>query len=263
MKMRRKIITIDETKCDGCGVCVPACAEGAIRIIGGKARLVAQRYCDGLGACLGECPRGALSMIETDADAFDEATVHAQMKATPVKEREPLPTLACGCPSATMETFKRPHHNVKKDAPHDEQTAPSELTHWPVQIRLVPPSAPFLKKADLLVAADCTPVAYPRFHEDFMRGKTVLIGCPKFDDADFYVERFADIFTNADIASVTVVVMEVPCCQGLPHIVREAMKRAQKTIPLETIILGRTGAIMVEKPLHGGGHTAAAPCCHT
>ena len=263
MKIRRKIITIDETKCDGCGVCVPACAEGAIKIIGGKARLVAQRYCDGLGACLGECPRGALSVIETEADEFDEAAVHAHMNATSVKEREPLPTLACGCPSTTMETFRRTDHNVRKDAPHDEQTTPSELTHWPVQIRLVPPSAPFLKKADLLVAADCTPVAYPRFHEDFMRGKTVLIGCPKFDDVDFYVERFTDIFRNADIASVTVVVMEVPCCQGLPHIVREAMKRAEKTIPLETIILGRTGAIMIEEPLRGGGRTATTPCCHT
>ena len=249
MKSTRKIIRIDEGKCDGCGLCVPSCAEGAIRIVDGKARLVAERYCDGLGACLGECPRDALRVVDAQADPFDEEAAKELVRAgrgdghpdSAVKTVDNK-SLPCGCPSTLMRTFAPQSACDRANVPVS-QTAfgISGLTHWPVQIRLVPPTAPFLRGADLLVAADCTPVAYPRFHDDLLRGKTVLLGCPKFDDAEDYVNKFAAIFKTAAIKSVTVVVMEVPCCQGLPVIVRKGMALAGKEIPLEVVVISARG----------------------
>jgi NAD-dependent dihydropyrimidine dehydrogenase PreA subunit len=249
MKSTRKIIRIDEEKCDGCGLCVPSCAEGAIRIMDGKARLVAEKYCDGLGACLGECPRGALTVIDAEADPFDEEAAKELVRANrnsiqdrPVGKMAGDKTLPCGCPSTLMQTFAPQTGCDRANVPVSQPgSGVSALAHWPVQIRLVPPSAPFLKGADLLVAADCTPVAYPRFHDDLLRGKTVLLGCPKFDDAEDYVNKFAAIFETAAIKSVTIVVMEVPCCQGLPVIVRKAMALAGKEIPIEIVVISTRG----------------------
>jgi NAD-dependent dihydropyrimidine dehydrogenase PreA subunit len=249
MKSTRKIIRIDEEKCDGCGLCVPSCAEGAIRIMDGKARLVAEKYCDGLGACLGECPRGALTVIDAEADPFDEEAAKELVRANrnsiqdrPVGKMAGDKTLPCGCPSTLMQTFAPQTGCDRANVPVSQPgSGVSALAHWPVQIRLVPPSAPFLKGADLLVAADCTPVAYPRFHDDLLRGKTVLLGCPKFDDAEDYVNKFAAIFETAAIKSVTIVVMEVPCCQGLPVIVRKGMALAGKEIPIEIVVISTRG----------------------
>jgi ferredoxin len=249
MKSNRKIIRIDEEKCDGCGLCVPSCAEGAIRLVDGKARLVAEKYCDGLGACLGECPRGALAVIDTEADPFDEEAAKELVRADrndnhrqPSGKTAGNKTLPCGCPSTLMQTFAPQTGCDRANVPVSQPASGvSALTHWPVQIRLVPPSAPFLRGADLLVAADCTPVAYPRFHDDLLRGKTVLLGCPKFDDAEDYVNKFATIFETAAIKSVTIVVMEVPCCQGLPVIVRKGMALAGKEIPIEVVVISTRG----------------------
>ncbi len=240
MKIKRKIVQIDEEKCNGCGVCVPSCAEGAIRIIDGKARLVAEKFCDGLGACLGECPQGALQVIEREAEDFDERAVEEHLtKANEEKVPEP-----CSCPSARLQTFAPAKNCAEANEPAARKTEASELSHWPVQIRLVPPTAPFLKGADLLVAADCTPVAYPNFHRDFLKGKVVMLGCPKFDDAQSYIRKFADIFQTAGVKSVEVVTMEVPCCQALPMVVKEGMEAAGKKIPLTQTIIGIRGEIL-------------------
>jgi ferredoxin len=250
MKITRNIVKIDENKCDGCGLCVTSCAEGAIRIVDGKARLVAEQYCDGLGACLGECPQGALRIVKTEAEPFEEAAanehVHAGHSDSAVINGIGK-TLHCGCPSTLVQTFTPQTACDRANAPTSQPSSGiSALTHWPVQIRLVPATAPFLRGADLLVAADCTPVAYPRFHDDLLRGKKVLIGCPKFDDAEAYVKKFAAIFETAAIKSVTVVVMEVPCCQGLPVIVRKGMALAGKEIPIEVVVISARGEKKVE-----------------
>jgi ferredoxin len=244
MKVKRKIIEIDENKCDGCGLCVPACAEGAIQIIDGKAKLIAEKYCDGLGACLGECPRDALKIVDCEAEEFDKISVAEHVKSKEGAHIPETPTMACGCPSTLIQSFTSLTPCQKANEAAAQTCSTSALSHWPVQIRLVPPTAPFLKGADLLVAADCTPVAYPRFHDDFLTGKIVLMGCPKFDDAEAYVDKFAQIFHEADIKSITVLVMEVPCCQGLPGIIRKGMDRAGKRIPLEKVVISRNGEVL-------------------
>jgi ferredoxin len=249
MKIKRKVIQIDEEKCDGCGVCVPSCAEGALQIIDGKARLVAEKYCDGLGACLGECPKGALKVIEREAEDFDEKAVEAYLHSPEgAGKKEPLP-MPGGCPSARIQSFAPAVSCQDANRPVSYGETPSALRHWPVQIHLVPPTAPFLKGADLLVAADCTPIAYPNFHRDFLKGKVVMVGCPKFDDADEYVEKFAAIFQAAGIKSITVVTMEVPCCQGLPMIVRKGLELSRKKIPLEQVIISTRGEVLRAQPL--------------
>ncbi len=247
MKVKRNIIEIDEALCDGCGQCITTCAEGALEIIDGKAKLVSEIYCDGLGACLSGCPTGALKVIQRDADDFDEEAVHAHLEELKKAEAPKEQTLACGCPSATLQTFARPVCSQNTAEQHSEAT--SALRHWPVQIRLIPPTAPFLRNADLLVAADCTPVAYPAFHRDFLEGKTVMIGCPKFDDAQSYVEKFAQIFHSNAIKSITVVIMEVPCCAGLPMIVKKGMELAGKTVPMEQIVISASGDILRKQKL--------------
>ncbi len=244
MKVKRKIIEIDEERCDGCGNCAPACAEGAIKIIDGKARVIADKFCDGLGACLGECPNDALSIVEREAEEFDEEAVEAHLESREQESPQEAQPPACGCPSATVQQFETRY--ARRDDKKQFQSLPveSSLGHWPIQIRLVPPDAPFLKGADLLVAADCTPVAYPAFHQDFLAGKVVLLGCPKFDDAAAYVQKFAAIFKMADVNSVTVLVMEVPCCQGLPYIVAKGMEGAGKQIPLEMVVISAKGKVL-------------------
>jgi Pyruvate/2-oxoacid:ferredoxin oxidoreductase delta subunit len=242
--MKRKIIRIDEEKCNGCGLCIPACAEGAIRITDGKARLVAEKYCDGLGACLGECPQDALTIVEADVEAFDIHAAEAHVKA--LKPAPPLegPTMPCGCPSTLIRLFPSTTACENFGPPVAKDRPISALSHWPVQIRLIPPTAPFLKNADLLVTADCTPVACAGFHQDFLTGKAVLMGCPKFDDVAAYVEKFTEIFRRNTIRSVTVLVMEVPCCQGLPAIIRKAMAQSGQEISLSVVVISLRGEIL-------------------
>lgn len=241
MNVKRKIIEIDEDLCNGCGQCVLACAESAIRIVDGKALLVSDIYCDGLGACLGECPQDALKIVEREAPEFDEKAVEEHLQAEGLKQEAPSPAHS-GCPSAAVRQFDR-GRDTAEPSPGARPEA-SALANWPVQIRLVPPGAPFLKNADLLVTADCVPVAYPSFHKDFLQGRVVLLGCPKFDDAESYIQKFTQIFKTANIKSVTVVVMEVPCCQGLPAIVKEGMDAAGKQVPSEKIIVSAEGGIL-------------------
>lgn len=249
MGVTRKIIEIDEELCDGCGQCVPACAEGAIQIIDGKARLVSERYCDGLGACLGECPKGAIRIIEREAEEFDEEAVEEYLKSGAQDQGPSELTMACGCPSTQIQSFASPTPCQEVNEPVAHTSAASTLSHWPVQIRLVPATAPFLRGAALLVAADCTPVAYPNFHQDFLKGKVVMVGCPKFDDVQEYVKKFADIFNTADIRGITVVVMEVPCCQGLPVIIKKGMALAGKTIPMEQVVISTRGEVLEREKL--------------
>ena len=241
MKINRKIIEIDEELCNGCGQCVPSCAEGALQIIDGKARLVSEVYCDGLGACLGECPAGALKIVEREADDFDEKAVEERMKTL---DREDPDEISGICPSAVPQSFLSGTSCKKANEPVSRENAASALSHWPVQIRLVPPNAPFLKGADLLVVADCAALAYAGMHRDFIAGKAVMMGCPKFDNTQEYIQKFTDIFNTADIKSITIPVMEVPCCQGLPVIVQKAMEQSGKRIPLTRVVISRQGEII-------------------
>ncbi len=249
MKVNRKIIEIDEELCDGCGQCVPSCAEGALKVIDGKARLMAEVYCDGLGACLGECPTGALRVIEREADEFDEEAVEEYLNSKAEEESPEEEKMACECPSSLIQSFGTLKSCEEANRPRVHESMASELSHWPVQIRLVPPNAPFLKGADLLVAADCTAVAYPDFHRDFIKGRAVMVGCPKFDNAQEYIKKFGDIFRSAGIKSVKVVVMDVPCCQGLPAIIEKGMEIAGKKIPLEKVVISARGEILGREKL--------------
>ena len=245
MKIKRKIVEIDEELCDGCGNCVPSCAEGAIQIINGKAKVVKDQFCDGLGACIGECPQGALHIVERVTEEFDEKAVELYLKDLEKKEKTKQETLACGCPSTELKTFAPDVGSCESaNMPSKINGAKSALGHWPVQIRLIPPHAPFLKNTDLLVAADCVPVAYPSFNLDFLKGKTVMIGCPKFDDVNDYVERFTQIFKTAGIKSITALIMEVPCCSGLPGILEKAMGNADVDIPMKQIVISSKGEIL-------------------
>lgn len=244
MKIKRKIIQIDDEKCNGCGLCAPSCAEGAIQIADGKAKLISEKFCDGLGACLGECPQDALHVIEREAEDFDENAVEEHLhKKSQAKGPETL-NMPCGCPSANIQSFAPARSCQEANQPVSHADAPSALSHWPVQIRLVPPTAPFLKGADLLVAADCTPIAYANFHRDFLNGKVVMVGCPKFDEVQAYVQKFADIFTTAGIKSVEVITMEVPCCQGLPVIVKKGMELAGQKVPMTQVIISTRGEVL-------------------
>ncbi len=260
MKIKRKIVNIDEERCNGCGQCVSACAEGAIDLVDGKARLVSENYCDGLAACLGECPEGAISIVEREADAFDpEAVEHhknsieqgagsgEKQAMAPKPEPRTLDVLPCGCPSTHIQMFGSSCEAA--DRPVSQSDISSALSHWPVQIKLVPPAAPFLKGADLLVASDCTPVAYPNFHHDFLKGRVVLLGCPKFDDAEEYVNKFHDIFRTTSIRSVTILIMEVPCCSKMPLIVQQALALAKTSIPAEILTVSARGAIVKRQEL--------------
>lgn len=246
MKVRRKIIEINEERCDGCGLCIIGCAEGALKIVDGKAKVIADKFCDGLGACLEECPKDALTIVEKKADEFDEVAVEEHLSQMEKDATQKTPVPPVGCPSARLQTFA-PTACQKANQPISQERSTSALSHWPVQIRLVPPQAPFLKNADLLVAADCTPMAYPDFHERLLKGKVVLMGCPKFDDVQDYIDRFAAIFNQSDIASITAVVMEVPCCAGLPYIIKKGMEKSGKTVPMETVVISTRGEILEQQ----------------
>ncbi len=229
----RTIVQIDEEKCNGCGLCVPSCAEGALQIIDGKARIVSDVYCDGLGACLGDCPQGAISMVEREADEFDEQAAMAHVAEA-----------GHSCPGMAL-LEDAPRQDAPPVADMDPAAQPSALTQWPVQLMLVPPTAPFLHGADLLIAADCVPFALANFHGRFLRGgKKLLIACPKLDDGAFYVERLTVMFQSAGIRSVTILRMEVPCCGGLTAIVRRALAASGNEIPVEEVIVGIKGNVL-------------------
>ncbi len=249
MKVLRKIIEIDEDLCDGCGQCITGCAEGALEIVEGKAKVVADKYCDGLGACIGECPTGALCIVEREAEDFDEEAVEERLAEL---EKAGAPAaMHKGCPSAQVHVFAPDQKPKDAIQPAEKGTAApprSELTHWPIQIRLIPPHAPFLKNADLLVLADCSAVAYANLHEDLVKDKVVMMGCPKFDDAQEYIDRFADIFKTAGVNSVTTVYMEVPCCSGLPTIVRKGMEKAGVKVPVTDVVVSRKGEQVTDRP---------------
>lgn len=228
--MIRKIIEIDQERCNGCGLCAAACHEGAIAMVDGKAQLMREDFCDGLGDCLPACPTGAISFVEREAAAYD---VGAVKKA----QAEPLP---CGCPGTQAKTIARP---VEESAACSAQPVESQLRQWPVQLRLVPPSAPYFENAHLLVAADCTAYAYAAFHRDFIRGRVALIGCPKLDPVD-YSEKLQAILTNHTIKSIKVVRMEVPCCGGIEKAVKSALQGSGKWIPWQVVTLSSDGRIL-------------------
>jgi len=231
----RKIIRIDEEKCNGCGICVPACAEGALQIIDGKAKLISETYCDGLGACLGECPQGAITIEERVAEEFDgEAT-----KLHLVEKKHTMEKLPCGCPSATVTQFERQESTGV--VPREATNQQSMLGHWPVQLTLVPPTAPFLQGADVVLAADCVPFAYADFHQHFLKNHSLLVACPKLDDFEAHLKKLTDILSHSSVRSLTVVHMEVPCCAGLTYMVEQAMQLAGKDVPLKEVTIGIKG----------------------
>lgn len=273
---KRKIIKIDEAKCTGCGECIPNCPEGALQIIDGKARLISDLFCDGLGACIGHCPEGAIETEEREAQSYDEKKVmenivkagkntiiahlkhlkeHGEMeylkqavevlKAKNIEVpheaisggKGPLP---CGCPGTMVKDFSAEKKSAKQK-PAAEVSADSQLRQWPVQIMLVPPHAPYLNNADVLIAADCVPFAYANFHGDLLKGKALLVGCPKLDDVAFYKERLTAVFKNNDIRSITYAHMEVPCCFGLVGLIKNAIADSGKDVPFETVTISIKG----------------------
>jgi NAD-dependent dihydropyrimidine dehydrogenase PreA subunit len=222
--MKRKIIRIDQAKCNGCGLCLPDCKEGAIQIINGKAGLISDAACDGLGACLGHCPQGAITIEEREARPFDEqATV---VSPQPFK-----------CPGSKAMVFSREHGKSGLS-----QTDSSEISNWPVQLRLVPVNAPYFNGADLLISADCVPFAYPNFHQELLKGKILLVGCPKLDDLDLYREKIKQIIKTNQVRSITYAYMEVPCCLGLLGIIKEAITASTKDIPFKQAMISVKGA---------------------
>jgi len=230
-KIVRKIVKIDEAKCDGCGWCIDACVEGALRIIDGKARLISENYCDGLGACLGGCPQNAITVEESEAEAFTGETPHEN--STPVKA--PF----SGCPSARLLEFDRPDA-----AATCTSTTPSSLRHWPVQLALIPPSAPFLKGANLLLTADCVPFAMSSFHERLLQGYALAVACSKLDDCEAHLDKLSAILRVGGLKSLTVATMEVPCCSGLLYLARQALAASGSSIPLNHIVIGTRGEIL-------------------
>ena len=257
-KTVRKIVRIDEEKCNGCGACTTKCAEGALQLINGKAKLISENYCDGLGACLGECPLGAIVIEERTAENFDkkEAEDHLHeiehhddeklaniCPSTKAGEFEKTKVTLSGCPGSRMIQTKE----TAAETLGKKGTEPSALRHWPVQLTLVPTRAPFLKGADVILTAQCVPFAYARFHEDFLRDHALLIACPKLDDAEAHLEKLTAILRDSDINSLKVIRMEVPCCGGLVYIAKKAIEASGKKIPIEEIIIGVNGEVKNSK----------------
>jgi len=237
----RKIVKIDEEKCDGCGQCIVDCPEGALQIIDGKARVVKESYCDGLGACIGACPQGAITTEEREADPFDEKAVKQHI-AEAKRQKAELPTLECGCPGSAVREMRRPPA-VDPSA----GGAPSQLSHWPVQLTLVPPNAPFLRDADLLLVADCVPFAVADFHGRFLQGHPVVVGCPKLDDPQAYVGKLGAILQQSSIRRLTILHMEVPCCTGLCMIAKRAMQAAGRSVPVKEVTVSVDGRVIAEQ----------------
>lgn len=231
--MIRKIIKIDEEKCNGCGACAAACHEGAIGMVNGKAKLLREDYCDGLGDCLPACPTNAISFEEREAPAYDEEAV---LKAKKEKASANLP---CGCPGTHSKSIKREETSVI----HESVQSVSQLSQWPVQIKLVPVNAPYFNGANLLIAADCTAYAYGNFHDEFIRNRITIIGCPKLDEGD-YSDKLTEIIKNNDIKSVTVVRMEVPCCGGIENAAKRALQASGKFIPWQVVTISTDGRII-------------------
>jgi ferredoxin len=229
----RKIVLIDEEKCNGCGACVPSCAEGALQIIDGKARLVSETYCDGLGACLGKCPEEAITVEERYASDFDEEAVEQHLAAT---RKE---TVVHARPAASTAEIEGTEYS-------EAVSEPSRLGHWPVQLALIAPGAPFLKNADVVLAADCVAFAYAGFHRDFLTDHSLIIACPKLDDFQAHLAKLTEVLKKSGIKSLTVVHMEVPCCGGLAYMAREAIKASGCTIPMHDVMIGVRGEIKAE-----------------
>jgi Pyruvate/2-oxoacid:ferredoxin oxidoreductase delta subunit len=241
----RKIVKIDEEKCNGCGLCIPNCAEGALQIVDGKAKLMSEKFCDGLGACLGHCPEDAITVIEREAEEFDEKAVEIHLHKQKEAQPKPQPIFA-GCPSSRAMHFKVPETKTESAS---VSPAVSQLAHWPVQLKLVPINAPYFQDADLLITADCVPFAYPDFHRDFLKGKAVVVGCPKLDDIQYYKEKLTEIFKTNSIKSITLPHMEVPCCFGLVKATEDAIGASGKNIPLKKVKIGIRGDIKPEEKM--------------
>ena len=261
MRAIRNIIMIDEEKCNGCGQCATACAEGAIAIVDGKAKLVSEVYCDGLGACIGECPTGALTIEQREADGFDYAATEAHLaRQGGILHADPIGGAAhppFACPGSAARSLREAAVPVAAD---DAAETPSRLGNWPVQITLVPPTAPYLRGARLVIAADCTAFAFADFHKRFLggpfgklrAGRVLLVGCPKLDDVGFYRDKLAQVIGANDIEDIEVVYMEVPCCSGLVRVVRDAIAEADKEIPLTLTKIGIRGEVK-ERATAGAG----------
>ncbi len=248
----RKIVHIDEEKCDGCGECVPSCEEGAIQIIDGKARLVADVYCDGLGACLGHCPQDAIKIIERDAGEFDQTAVDQHLATNQPASAREHPT--GGCPGAAVQNVglnvlpsipPRPSPPPMAKEGHSESRS-SQLSHWPVQLSLIPPTAPFLRGADLLLTAQCAAFAMPDFHEKLLQQNPIAIACPKLDDAQAHFDKLTAVLQMSDVKSLSVIRMEVPCCGGLVRIAQGAIAASGKSIPLHDVVVSTRGEVLSE-----------------
>ncbi len=272
--MLRDLVIIDELKCDGCGLCVPSCHEGAIQIIDGKARLVDDSFCDGLGACLGHCPQDAIRIEPREAVVFDEQAAMAHVRNMEGAQEQAAPTLPAGCPSTRLSTFApsappaggcpsaqfaqlgERHPPGDGDKPADAESARSELSHWPIQLRLLPPSAPVLRGGRLLVCADCVPFAYADFHSKMLRGRAVVIACPKLDDTSDYVEKLAEMMRLNELEEITVARMEVPCCSGILMSVLEARRQSSTQTPVIDAVLSLKGELLQERTVPVVGSVA-------
>lgn len=240
--VKRKVVEIDEARCNGCGQCIPNCREGALEIVDGKARLVKDQFCDGLGACLGHCPQDAIRIVEREAEIFSEGAVHEHLNQTPAQAPARPVMPAAGCPSSRAFSMTQ-RLREKRPSASSSEPAVSELTNWPVQLSLVPVQAPYLKKADLLIAADCVAFSLPDFHARLLQGKILIIACPKLDNASAYTEKLAQIFAHNDIRSLTIAHMEVPCCFGLRTIIDEAIEKSGKNVKTEEVVVTIEGKI--------------------
>jgi Pyruvate/2-oxoacid:ferredoxin oxidoreductase delta subunit len=256
-KIKRTIIRIDEERCDGCGLCIPACPEGALQIVDGKAKLVKESFCDGLGACLGDCPQDALTIEEIETEEYDEDGVIAHIKeespellpkhlAHLRQHADRLPEHHSHARITSYPSARMLHWEGKDEAVAEPVKIGSELRQWPIQLHLVPPQAPYFQNADLVLVADCVPFVYPSFHADFLKGRAIVIGCPKLDDLDAYVNKLAQILKSSDIKSLKVLHMEVPCCYGMVHIARQAIRESGQDIPLESVLIGIKGELLKE-----------------
>jgi len=243
----RKIIEIDEEKCTGCGACVTKCAEGALQIVNGKAKVVNEVFCDGLGACIGECPEGALRIVERVAPGFDEDAVKRHILEDEREHAEMLEEpQACGCPGHAPVELKTLGHKAGGSVESKSEDLPPELINWPVQWKLVQPSMPFFKGQEVLVAADCVPFAMRDFHGKFLAGRPVIIGCPKLDEQKAYLDKLANVIKGSGLKSIQIVHMEVPCCFGLEKLVDEAVRKSGRRVPVKIAVVGIKGEVLNE-----------------